>query len=134
MPALRSSTSPGTDPGAVCLCTHADMANTSRPSPARASLSTASSRGIGAATARLAARRGHAVCDTDVRHAMRTSCSPSGVEGSHAGVGNVDRTVIPRGPLVGIGTPEECAAAILWLLSEEAVYVTGAILPVTGGR
>jgi len=32
------------------------------------------------------------------------------------------------------GNPEEVAAAILWLLSNEASYVTGAILNVSGGR
>jgi NAD(P)-dependent dehydrogenase (short-subunit alcohol dehydrogenase family) len=32
------------------------------------------------------------------------------------------------------GQPEEVAAAILWLLSSEASYVTGVILDVTGGR
>jgi NAD(P)-dependent dehydrogenase (short-subunit alcohol dehydrogenase family) len=32
------------------------------------------------------------------------------------------------------GRPEEVANAILWLLSEEASYVTGSILDVTGGR
>lgn len=32
------------------------------------------------------------------------------------------------------GRPEEVAAAILWLLSAEASYITGAILDVSGGR
>jgi len=32
------------------------------------------------------------------------------------------------------GQPEEVAAAILWLLSGEASYVTGAILDISGGR
>ena len=32
------------------------------------------------------------------------------------------------------GQPEEVACAILWLLSDEASYSTGAILDVTGGR
>jgi NAD(P)-dependent dehydrogenase (short-subunit alcohol dehydrogenase family) len=37
-------------------------------------------------------------------------------------------------PLARAGTAAETAAAILWLLSGEASYVTGAILDVTGGR
>jgi NAD(P)-dependent dehydrogenase (short-subunit alcohol dehydrogenase family) len=47
--------------------------------------------------------------------------------------GRVDRvkTLVPmqRG-----GQPEEVAAAILWLLSEEASYTTGAIVDIAGGR
>ena len=30
--------------------------------------------------------------------------------------------------------PDEVAAAVLWLLSAEAGYITGAVLPVSGGR
>jgi len=37
-------------------------------------------------------------------------------------------------PMQRGGQPEEVANAILWLLSEEASYVTGSILDVTGGR
>ena len=42
--------------------------------------------------------------------------------------------IIPQVPMGRIGSPEECAKAILWLMSDAAPYVTGAILPVTGGR
>jgi NAD(P)-dependent dehydrogenase (short-subunit alcohol dehydrogenase family) len=36
-------------------------------------------------------------------------------------------------PMKRAGQPEEVASAILWLLSNEASYITGAILDVTGG-
>lgn len=36
-------------------------------------------------------------------------------------------------PLGRLGTPEECAAAALWLVSPQASFVTGVALPVDGG-
>lgn len=47
--------------------------------------------------------------------------------------GRVDR-VKSDVPLKRGGTPEEVAHAILWLLSDEASFTTGAILDVAGGR
>ncbi|MCW3474295.1 SDR family oxidoreductase [Limobrevibacterium gyesilva] len=54
----------------------------------------------------------------------------------HAKAGMPDRTerfkaVIPMGRA---GSAEEVAKVILWLLSDEASYVTGALVPVGGGR
>ncbi len=37
-------------------------------------------------------------------------------------------------PMKRGGQPDEVAAAILWLLSAEASYITGTILDVSGGR
>jgi NAD(P)-dependent dehydrogenase (short-subunit alcohol dehydrogenase family) len=53
---------------------------------------------------------------------------------AEAGVGDRVKSVIPSVPMGRIGTPEECAEAILWLCSGEAGYTIGAILPMTGGR
>jgi len=36
-------------------------------------------------------------------------------------------------PMLRMGTPSEAAAAALWLLSDEASYVSGATLDVAGG-
>ena len=56
--------------------------------------------------------------------------------GLHAAAGAADRLdrLAPGIPLRRAGTPAEVADAVLWLSSPEAAYVTGAIVPVSGGR
>lgn len=71
-------------------------------------------------------------------HGIRVNAvSPGSTNtGLHAAAGMPDRVarlnhLIPMGRG---GEPGEVAAAVLWLLGDEASYVTGAVLPVAGGR
>ena len=54
----------------------------------------------------------------------------------HASGGDPDRAhrLSSTVPMKRIGTADEIANAIVWLMSDEASYVTGAVLDVTGGR
>lgn len=54
----------------------------------------------------------------------------------HAGGGEPDRAqkLAPSIPVGRAGTAQEVAKAILWLLSDDASYTTGATIAVTGGR
>ncbi|MDR7096940.1 SDR family oxidoreductase [Hydrogenophaga laconesensis] len=54
----------------------------------------------------------------------------------HAEAGDAERVrrYATRMPMQRAGRPEEVAQAIVWLLSDKASYVTGAVLPVAGGR
>lgn len=56
--------------------------------------------------------------------------------GIHAEAGDAGRLqrYATRMPMQRAGRPEEVAEAIVWLLSDAASYVTGAVLPVAGGR
>ena len=45
----------------------------------------------------------------------------------------VKEAFIERIPLKRMGTPQDVAAAVLFLASDESVYITGQVLPVDGG-
>ena len=53
---------------------------------------------------------------------------------AEAGIGDRLQKVIPTVPMGRLGTAEECAEAILWLMSGEAAYMIGSILTLSGGR
>lgn len=54
----------------------------------------------------------------------------------HASGGQPDRArqMAPSVPMQRSGSADEVASAIVWLMTQEASYVTGAIVDVTGGR
>jgi NAD(P)-dependent dehydrogenase (short-subunit alcohol dehydrogenase family) len=54
----------------------------------------------------------------------------------HAAGGDAGRVqrIAPQVPMQRAGRPDEVAAAVLWLASDEASYCCGAILSVSGGR
>ena len=45
----------------------------------------------------------------------------------------MEEKLLPRIALGRMGTPDEIADAYLWLASDEAAYITGAVIPVDGG-
>lgn len=69
---------------------------------------------------------------------IRVNCVAPGSTrtGLHAAAGMPDRVerLSPSIPMGRGAEPDEVAAAVLWLLSEEAGYITGVVLPVSGGR
>jgi NAD(P)-dependent dehydrogenase (short-subunit alcohol dehydrogenase family) len=73
-----------------------------------------------------------------VDEGIRVNCVRPGFVNTdiHAGAGEPNRLERLRAtiPMKRGGEPEEVARAILWLLSDEASYSTGAFLDVTGGR
>ncbi len=74
------------------------------------------------------------VADEGIRvNAVRPGIIETGIHASGGEPGRVER-VAPMVPMRRGGSPQEVAHTILWLLSDEASYLTGALVDVTGGR
>jgi NAD(P)-dependent dehydrogenase (short-subunit alcohol dehydrogenase family) len=54
----------------------------------------------------------------------------------HAKAGDASRVdrLMPSVPLGRVGGAEEVAQTVMWLLSEQSSYISGSIVPVSGGR
>lgn len=66
-------------------------------------------------------------------NAVRPGIIDTDIHAAGGEPGRVER-LGPAQPMGRGGTPEEVAAAILWLLSDAASYVTGSFIDVAGGR
>ena len=74
------------------------------------------------------------VADEGIRvNAVRPGLIYTEMHASSGEPNRVDR-ISPQVPMKRGGEPDEVAAAILWLLSDEASFTTGAFIDVSGGR
>ena len=72
------------------------------------------------------------------KHGIRVNAVAPGLIDTeiHAKAGDASRVdrLMPSVPLGRIGGAEEVAQAVMWLLSEQSSYISGSIIPVSGGR
>ncbi|MGZ4593343.1 MAG: SDR family oxidoreductase [Actinomycetes bacterium] len=74
------------------------------------------------------------VADEGIRvNAVRPGLIATDIHADSGEPGRPDR-LAPTVPMRRPGQPEEVAAAIVWLLGDEATYVTGTFIDVAGGR
>lgn len=64
---------------------------------------------------------------------VRPGLIDTDIHASSGDGGRVER-LMPTVPMQRVGTPEEVARTVLWLLSDEASYCTGVTVNVSGGR
>ncbi len=74
------------------------------------------------------------IIDEGIRvNAVRPGIIATDIHASGGEPGRAER-LAPIIPMKRAGLPEEVAKAIVWLLSDEASYITGSLLDVSGGR
>lgn len=72
------------------------------------------------------------------KHGIRVNAVAPGLIDTeiHAKAGDASRVdrLMPSVPLGRVGGAEEVAQTVMWLLSEQSSYISGSIIPVSGGR
>ena len=72
------------------------------------------------------------------KHGIRVNAVAPGLIDTeiHAKAGDASRVdrLMPSVPLGRVGGAEEVAQTVMWLLSEQSSYISGSIVPVSGGR
>ena len=72
------------------------------------------------------------------KHGIRVNAVAPGLIDTeiHAKAGDASRVdrLMPSVPLGRVGGAEEVAQTVIWLLSEKSSYISGSIIPVSGGR
>jgi NAD(P)-dependent dehydrogenase (short-subunit alcohol dehydrogenase family) len=68
------------------------------------------------------------------REGIRVNAVVPGLMDTEMQAGRDLASIVPSVPIGRMGTADEAAEAVLWLMSDQASYVTGAVLDVTGGR
>ncbi len=65
--------------------------------------------------------------------ALRPGLTDTAIHGKGGQPGRAER-LADRVPMGRVGTPEDIAEGIVWLISDAARYVTGTTLDISGGR
>jgi NAD(P)-dependent dehydrogenase (short-subunit alcohol dehydrogenase family) len=111
---------------------------------------TGAAAGIGRATAELFAREGARLVLADINLSGLSALQDSGIRVNAVAPGTINtervqrlpeepggpeylETIKAAHPMGRLGEPSEVAEAILFLASDKASFITGAILPVDGG-
>jgi NAD(P)-dependent dehydrogenase (short-subunit alcohol dehydrogenase family) len=66
-------------------------------------------------------------------NAIRPGMIVTAIHEAHGGQATID-AVAPTVPIGRAGTPDEIAETVLWLASDAASYIHGAVIDVSGGR
>jgi NAD(P)-dependent dehydrogenase (short-subunit alcohol dehydrogenase family) len=103
--------------------------------------STAGLRGVGGIGAYVASKHGiigltKSVALDYARHGIRANAvAPGPIATERLVLPEAQREQFVRAiPVQRVGRPEEVAAAVIWLCSDQASFITGATIPIDGGK